>query len=64
MPQLYHPIEIKSTSQNVEVDNGDGLSQMQGDLKLEASGVLEADQEEKPNSLKPQLGLGDWVGVE
>ncbi|KAE9457197.1 hypothetical protein C3L33_10905, partial [Rhododendron williamsianum] len=64
VPPLYHPIEIKSTSQNVEVDNGGGISQIQGDIKLEASGVLEADQEEKPNSLKPQLGLGDWVGVE
>ncbi|KAI8549965.1 hypothetical protein RHMOL_Rhmol06G0066700 [Rhododendron molle] len=64
VPPLYHPIEIKSTSQNVEVDNGDGISQIQGDIKLEASGVLEPDQEEKPNSLKPQLGLGDWVGVE
>lgn len=65
MPPLYQQLESKSTSQNVEVDKHGGSSKTQGaDIKVEGTGALKTDQEEKPNSVQPHLGVGDGVGVE
>ncbi|KAH7848632.1 hypothetical protein Vadar_005425 [Vaccinium darrowii] len=65
VPPLYQQLESKSTSQNVEVDKHGGSSKTQGaDIKVEGTGALKTDQEEKPNSVQPHLGVGDGVGVE
>ncbi|KAJ9674333.1 hypothetical protein PVL29_023720 [Vitis rotundifolia] len=54
---------INSTSQRFKVNGVGGLNEIQiADIKLESSCLMDTNQEEKPSSLDPCLGLRDELG--